>query len=65
MTLDFPSIYHTHIQSEQGDQKIGKTFAQIKEKVAKTVGKPKNAKSSSSKLNLTVQNIYIKPLLNS
>jgi hypothetical protein len=41
-----------------GGQKIGKQFAQILVKVAQTV-----AKISSSKLNLKVQNIYIKPLL--
>jgi hypothetical protein len=32
-------------------------------KLAKTVAKPKIAKISTSKLNLKVQNIYIKPLL--
>ncbi len=26
MTLDFPSIYHAHIQSKQGDQKIRKNI---------------------------------------
>jgi hypothetical protein len=35
------------------------------EKEAKAVAKSKNAKISLSKLNLKVQNIYIKPLLNS
>jgi hypothetical protein len=44
---------------EQGDQKIGIEFAQILDKVAKTVAKSENAKISSSKLNLDVQNIYI------
>ncbi len=48
----------------QGDQKIGKKFTQILEKVAKTVAKQKNAEMYTSKLNLEVQNIYIKPLLN-
>jgi hypothetical protein len=33
------------------------------ENVAKTVAKPKIAKRFTSKLNLRVQNIYIKPLL--
>jgi hypothetical protein len=37
----------------------------ILDKVAETVAKPKNAKISSSKLNVKVQNICIKPLLNS
>jgi hypothetical protein len=45
-----------------GDKKIGKN-AQILEKVAKTVTKPKIAKISTTKLNLKVQNIYIKQLL--
>ncbi len=35
------------------------------EKVAQTVAKSKNAKTSPSKLNLKVQKIYTKPLLNS
>jgi hypothetical protein len=48
----------------QGDQKIGKKFTQILEKVAKTVAKQTNAEMSTSKLNLEVQNIYIKPLSN-
>ncbi len=39
--------------------KIGLNFG----KVAKTVAKPTIAKISTSKLNLKVQNIYIKPLL--
>jgi hypothetical protein len=39
--------------TNQGDQKIGKKFAQILEKVAKTVAKPKETKIISSKLNLT------------
>jgi hypothetical protein len=38
-------------------------IAQILEKVAKTVAKPKNAKISPSKVNLKVLNIYNKPLL--
>jgi hypothetical protein len=36
-------------------------FTQILDKVAKTVAKQKNAKTSSWRLNLKVQNIYIKP----
>jgi hypothetical protein len=43
-------------------RRLGK-IAQILEKVAKTVAKPKMAKISSSKVNLRVQNIYINPLL--
>jgi hypothetical protein len=35
----------------------------IFQKVAQTVSKPKNAKISTTKLNLKDQNIYIKPLL--
>jgi hypothetical protein len=46
-------------------RRLGKKFTQILEKVAKTVNKPKNAKISSSKLNLKVQNKNIKLLLNS
>ncbi len=46
-------------------RRLGKFFAQMLEKVAKTVENPKNAKISSSKLNVKVQNIYINPLLNS
>jgi hypothetical protein len=49
------------VAGDQGDQKIGGNFAQIMDKVAKIVAKPKNAKTSSSRLNLKVQNIYIKP----
>jgi hypothetical protein len=37
--------------------------AQYLDKVAKTVGKTKKAKISTSKLNFKVQNIYIKPIL--
>jgi hypothetical protein len=33
------------------------------EKVAQTVAAPKNAKIFTTKLNLKIQNIYIKPLL--
>ncbi len=40
-----------------------KKFAQISEKVAKTVAKSPNDKISTSELDLKVQNIYIKPLL--
>jgi hypothetical protein len=47
----------------QGDQKIGNKIAQIMEKEAQTVAKPKNIKISSSKVK--VPNIFIKPLLNS
>jgi hypothetical protein len=46
--------------SDQGDQKIGEKFAQIFDKVAKTVATPKNAKTPAPKLNLKV-NIYTKP----
>jgi hypothetical protein len=35
----------------------------IKKKVGIVVSKPKNAKISTPKLNLSAQNIYIKPLL--
>jgi hypothetical protein len=49
----------------QGDQKIGEKMAKILEKVAKTVAKTKHTKIPSSKLYLKVQNIYIRPLLNS
>jgi len=44
----------------QGDQKIGKKFTQVLEKVAQTVAKPKIAKISTSKLNLKIQNIFLK-----
>jgi hypothetical protein len=44
-------------------RRLGKICPNL-EKVAKTVAKPnKNAKTSSSKLNLKVQIIYIYPLL--
>jgi hypothetical protein len=46
----------------QGDQTMGKKFAQSLEKVAKTVAKQKNAKITSLKLNVKVQNINIKHL---
>jgi len=49
-------------QFRQGGQKIWKKTCPIFQKVAKTVVKPR-AKISTSKLNLRVQNIYIKPLL--
>jgi len=49
----------------QGDQKISNKIAQIMEKEAQTVAKPKNIKISSSKVNMKVPNIFIKPLLNS
>jgi hypothetical protein len=39
-------------------------IAQIWEKEAKTIAKLKNAKAFSSKLNWKVQNVFIKPLLN-
>jgi hypothetical protein len=42
-------------------RRLGKNFAQILEKVAKTVTKPKKAKMSSSKHNVKVHNINIKP----
>jgi hypothetical protein len=44
-------------------RRLGEKIAQILDKVAKTVAKPKNAKTSS-KLNLKAQDICIKPLLN-
>jgi hypothetical protein len=46
---------------EQGDQMIGIKFAQNLDKVAKTVAKPENAKMSSSKLNLNVQQSTFNP----
>jgi hypothetical protein len=48
----------------QGDQKIGQKSPKFLEKVAKTVTKPKIANIPTPKLNLKVQNIYVKPLLN-
>ncbi len=42
---------------------MGKKFAQILEKVAQTVAKAKNNKISKSKLDLKVQNIYMKSFL--
>jgi hypothetical protein len=60
-TGDFISI-EIH---KQGDQKIKEKITQFLEKVAKAVAKPKNTKISSSKLNLKVQIVYNKPLLNS
>jgi hypothetical protein len=42
--------------------RLGK-ITKILEKEAQTVAKPKNARILASKLNLKVQNIYIKPLL--
>jgi hypothetical protein len=51
------------LKRRQGDEKIGK-IAQILEKVAKTVLKSLIAKKAfTPKLNLKVQNNYIKPLL--
>ncbi len=44
---------------------LRKKIAKICEKVAKLFAKPINAQISSLKLNLKVQNINIKPLLNS
>ncbi len=42
--------------AKQGDQKIGGKITQFLDKVAKTVAEPKkNAKTSSSKLNLKVK----------
>jgi hypothetical protein len=49
----------------QGDQNFEGKITQILEKVAQTVAKPKNAKISSSKLNLKIQNINIRPPFNS
>ncbi len=43
---------------QRGGKKILKKNAQMLEKVAKTVAKPKNAKIFLTKLNLKVQNIY-------
>jgi hypothetical protein len=51
--------------NNQGDQKIGKKLPKFGKKVAKTIVKLKNAKVFSSKLNWKVQNVFIKPLLNS
>jgi hypothetical protein len=42
-------------------RRLDKQFTQILEKVAQTIAKSRNAKISSSKLNLKVQNIFIKP----
>jgi hypothetical protein len=50
---------------EQGDQKIEKKIAQSFEKVAQNSFQTKNAKTSSSNLNLKVQNINSKPFINS
>ncbi len=47
----------------QSDQKFERKINQFEEKVAQTVAKPRNAKISSSKLNLKIQNINIRPLL--
>ncbi len=44
-------------EQTQGDQKMGETI------VAQTASKQKNAKISTSKLHLKVQNICIKPLV--
>ncbi len=49
----------------QGDQKIGQKNYPDLEKVGQTIAKSRNANISSPKLNLNVQNIFIKPLLNS
>ncbi len=54
-----PEYNHFH----QGDQKTGKKSPKFWKKKSKTVANPKKAKISSPKLNLKVQNIYIKPLL--
>ncbi len=51
--------------AQQGDQKSWKKLPKCCKKVAKIVAKPKKVKISSLKLNLTVQIIFIKPLLNS
>jgi hypothetical protein len=45
------------------NRRMGKKFAQILEKVAQTVAKAKNDKISKSKLDLKVQNIYMKSFL--
>ncbi len=52
-------------EGEQGDQKIGGKFAQILDKVAKTVAKLKYAKTSSLRLDLKVKKHLHQPLLNS
>jgi hypothetical protein len=44
-------------------RKFEKEIAQFFKKVAKTVSKPKNAKISTTMLNLKVQNILDKPHL--
>jgi hypothetical protein len=58
----FPTLFRdcTAIQPS-GWLEDRKKIAQILEKVPKTVAKPKSAKISTSKLNLKVQNIFLKP----
>jgi hypothetical protein len=46
----------------QGDQKIRKKF-QVYLRIAQKVAKSKKTEISTTKLNLKVQNIYIKPLV--
>ncbi len=46
-------------------RRLDKKVAQIWGKVAQTIAKSRNAKIYSSKLNLKVQTIFTKPLLNS
>jgi hypothetical protein len=48
---------------KQGDQKIRKKIHQIIQRIAQKVALSKKAKISATKLNLKVQNIYIKQLL--
>ncbi len=47
----------------QSDQTIRKENCQIFQRIAQKVAKSKKAKISTTKLNLKIQNIYIKPLL--
>jgi hypothetical protein len=46
-------------------RRLGKNRPNLGKKVAQTIAKLKNAKAFSSKFNWKVQNIFIKPLLNS
>jgi hypothetical protein len=51
------------ILTDQGEQKIKKKNLEIFQKVAQKVSMAKNAKISTTKLNLNAQNFYIKALL--
>ncbi len=47
----------------QGDQMIRKKIAKFLKELPKKLPSQKKAKTSTTKLNLKAQNIYIKPLL--